>query len=299
MSGRNCFAGAGEPMIVRTPNWLGDCVMALESITGILLQSPGTALWCHPRVIGLFSFFFPGATLIPLGARVPRLDRLLLMTSSFRSALLGARTGIPKRTGYGRGIGNLLLTDVIPFNDDRGRHHGLDYETLATSVGCTPVALPRNEPSPGRHLAVFAGARYGSAKRWNGFPEVANLLKMPAVFYGTAQEEAGLSDMAELCGGRCETGLSLPDLAHRLLTARACVGNDSGGVHLAAALGVPTVAVFCSTSPFWTGPRGSRTVSVVTRAGCSPCFRRECRNGSFSCITGITPSDVAEAVASV
>lgn len=286
-------------MLVRTPNWLGDCVMALESIAGIIEKHRGTALWCHPGVMGLFSFFFPETALIPLGSRVPRFERLLLMTSSFHSALLGAGTGIRKRTGYSRGIGSVLLTDVIPSHDDRARHHSLAYETLAMAVGCVPLPVSRPEPAPGAHLAVFAGARYGSAKRWNGFPDAVNLLGMPAVFYGTGEEEAELNRVANLCGGKCETGLSLHDLAHRLLTARACVGNDSGGVHLAAALGVPTVAVFCSTSPFWTGPRGDRTASVVTKAGCSPCFRRECGTGSLSCTRDITAADVAEAVRNV
>ncbi|MFO7626753.1 MAG: glycosyltransferase family 9 protein [Candidatus Fermentibacteraceae bacterium] len=284
---------------MRTPNWLGDCVMALESIAGILKKHGGTALWCHPRVMGLFAFFFPETALIPLGARVPRFKRLLLMTSSFRSAYLGALTGIPERTGYSRGVGSVFLTDVIPFHDDRSRHHSLAYETLAMAVGCAPVPITRPIPAPEEHLAVFAGARYGSAKRWNGFPEAVNLLGMPSVFYGTGEEKAELARMANLCGGRCETGLSLPDLAHRLLTARACVGNDSGGVHLAAVLSVPTVAVFCSTSPFWTGPRGSRTGSVVTRAGCSPCFRRKCGSKNWSCTRDITPFDVAEAVRDV
>lgn len=299
MSGRNCFAGAGRPVLVRTPNWLGDCVMALESIAGILKENAGTALWCHPRVMGLFAFFFPGTPLIPLGAGVPRFERLLLMTSSFRSALLALRTGIPERTGFGRGIGNIFLTDVIPFHNDRSVHHTLDYETLAMAVGCAPVPVPCPAPAPGEHLAVFAGARYGSAKRWNGFPDAVGLLGMPAVFYGTDGEKDELTRMANLCGGRCETGLSLPDLARELLTARACVGNDSGGVHLAAVLSVPTVAVFCSTSPFWTGPRGRRTLAVVTKAGCSPCFRRKCLTGSWSCIRDITPADVAGAVRNV
>jgi|GEM_PF-5967807 len=286
-------------MLVRTPNWLGDCVMALESIAGILERHRGAALWCHPRVIDLFAFFFPETRLFPLGSRVPIFESLLLMTSSFRSALLGAETGIRRRAGYSRGAGSLFLTDVIPHRNDRTRHHSLDYETLAMAVGCPPVPVHRPKPSPGTHLAVFAGARYGGTKRWNGFPEAVTLLGMPAVFYGTKDEEADLTRMANLCGGECEAGLSLNDLAQRLLTARACVGNDSGGVHLAAALGVPTVAVFCSTSPFWTGPRGNRTGAVVTKARCSPCFRRECRTGDWSCTRDITPASVAGAVRNV
>lgn len=299
MSGRNCFAGAGEPVLVRTPNWLGDCVMALESIAGILAGRRGSSIWCHPRVLGLFSFFFPDTPLFPLGAGIPRSDSLLLMTSSFRSALDGALAGIRERTGYSRGPGNAFLTRAIPFANDRSRHHCLDYETLAKAAGCDPVPIPAPERSPDGHLAVFAGARYGNAKRWQGFPEAANMLGMPAVFYGTPEEEEELVRMAGRCGGRCSTGLSIPELARTLLTADACIGNDSGGVHLAAALGVPTVSVFCSTSPSWTAPRGGRTTALVTRADCSPCFRRNCRTGTWSCTRDITPADVEMAVRNV
>lgn len=286
-------------MVVRTPNWLGDCVMALESIAGVLAGHPGTALWCHPRVLGLFSLFFPDAALIPLGTAPPRSDRLLLMTSSFRSALTGAMAGIPVRTGYSRGPGNIFLTEVIPFRDDRSRHHCLDYEILAKAAGCAPMPLALPERKPDGHIAVFAGARYGSTKRWQGFPEAARLIGMPPVFYGTAEEEAELSGLAGRCGGMWKAGLTLPDLAGNLLRAGACMGNDSGGVHLAAALGVPTVAVFCSTSPDWTGPRGIRTASVVTRAECSPCFGRSCRKGTWSCTRTVQPADVAGAVRNV
>lgn len=275
--------------------------MAMESIAGIIEQNRHTVLWAHPRVAGLFGFFFPDTRVITVGNRIARngFERLLLMTSSFRSALLALRTGIRERTGFSGGIRDFMLTRVVPPPSSRLSHHSLDYEALAASVGCLPTRVKTPVAARGNHVAVFAGARYGGAKRWPGFGETASLLAMEAVFYGTEGERPALEDMAGACGGRVRTGLSIPELARELMGAKACMGNDSGGVHLAAALGVPTVAVFCSTSPSWTGPRGERVRCLVSGAPCSPCFNRSCRLKTNACLDDILPAAVAEAVRNV
>ena len=286
-------------MLVRTPNWLGDGIMAGESIAGIIRKHPDTHLWCHPRVEGLFRFLFPRTPLITLGEHLPkqRFEKLLLLTSSFRSAFLGLKAGIPERIGFKAEKRSFILTHAVEPEKGRLRHHSLDYEILADAVGCRaePLNLPHAR-KPGNHLAVFPGARYGAAKQWRGFPECAALLGMNAVFYGTATERELLRTIADRSGGGVEAGLAFPELAERLSEASVCIGNDSGGVHLAALLGVPTVAVFCSTSPEWTGPRGKRVVSLESGSDCSPCFRRTCTNGSYACVEGISPEDVVRAV---
>lgn len=285
-------------MLVRTPNWLGDCVMALESVAGVIDQGRGTTLWCHCRVRGLYEFFFPGTPLLTLGVPVPagRFSNLLLLTNSFRSGLLGFMSGVPERIGYRRGAGSLLLTRSLPGSECRDRHHSLGYENLVNAAGFRPVPVDVPPGSPDGHLAVFPGAMYGEAKRWPAFPEVVLMLGMRAVFYGAEREREALEHQAGRCGARVMAGLSIPDLARRLLRAGACLGNDSGGVHLAAALGIPTVAVFCSTNPSWTGPRGKRVRTVAAGAECSPCYRRSCPTGTYACTHDVTPEQVAEAV---
>ncbi len=210
----------------------------------------------------------------------------------------GAHGDTPEDRLRGRGR-SALLTVSLPSGESRLRHHSLHYEALAHAAGCDPARIPGSCSGAGDTLAVFPGAAYGGSKRWNAFPEAVRMAGIRAVFYGTAREKDSLKAMARECGGEAEWGLSIPDLALRLRRSRACLGNDSGGVHLAAALGVPTVAVFCSTSPAWTAPRGPRVRVVSAGAPCSPCFRRECPRGNPVCISGILPGTVAKEVLDV
>jgi len=90
--------------------------------------------------------------------------------------------------------------------------------------------------------------------------------------------------------------LDVADLTAVLRGAGVVVGNDSGPVHIAAAMGVPTVALFGSTSPAWTAPRGPRAAAVSIGVDCSPCFRRECPDGTTRCLGELTPEAVLETV---
>lgn len=292
------FSAEDGEMLVRTPNWLGDAVMALDSLSGIIHTRPDTHLWCHPRVEGLYRFFFPDTPLITLPDRVPKskFRTLLLMTSSFRSALAGFMTGIPERIGYSSQGRSPLLTEALNPHSGRRRHHCLDYQILADAVGARPRPVNPGERGEGDHLAVFPGARYGKAKVWKHYPEVVKMLGIRAVFYGTERERPMLEELARKSGAEAVPGLSIPGLAENLREASVCLGNDSGGVHLAAALGVPTVTLFCSTSPEWTAPRGTRTKVLASPSPCSPCFRRTCPDGSFRCTFDITAADAARAV---
>jgi heptosyltransferase-2 len=79
--------------------------------------------------------------------------------------------------------------------------------------------------------------------------------------------------------------------------AEVVVGNDSGPVHLSAALGVPTVSIFGSTSPEWTAPRGKRSKVVASEIKCSPCFKRECPIYDYAkCYDDISVERVFKAV---
>ena len=85
------------------------------------------------------------------------------------------------------------------------------------------------------------------------------------------------------------------DLISVLRGADLVVGNDSGPVHVSAAMGVPTVSIFGSTSPVWTSPQGPRTRIVTSEAECSPCFRKECPEGDTHCLQDIKVDDVFDA----
>ena len=89
---------------------------------------------------------------------------------------------------------------------------------------------------------------------------------------------------------------SLTQLVTSLRECRLLLTNDTGTMHLAAALGVPTVSIFGSTEPVLTGPLGEHHHLVRHHVPCSPCFRRECPFGHYDCMTGVTVERVEAAV---
>jgi lipopolysaccharide heptosyltransferase II len=89
---------------------------------------------------------------------------------------------------------------------------------------------------------------------------------------------------------------SLNELIARLKQCRLLLTNDTGTMHLAAALGVPTVSIFGSTCPVATGPLGPRHVVIRHQQPCAPCFDRECRYGHYDCMTKISVDEVSQAV---
>ncbi len=288
-------------LIVRTPNWLGDLVMSLPAISMLAAEYPDISLWSHPRVSGLIPVFFPSFqvyTKALTGGK--KFTRLLLMTNSFRSAFQGYLARIPERIGYRTDKRGLLLTRGINPPSDRCHHHSIDYENLALAAGASGkvVALePAVEQEGEPHMAYFAGARYGSAKMWPRFPELASRIYestgLPSLFYGSPEEERALRDLSSsVPNSEVRTNLTLSEMASHLLSAELTAGNDSGGVHVSAILGIPTVTVFGSTSPEWTAPMGKFTVTVKTERKCSPCFRSECPDGIPGCMNDISTDEV-------
>ncbi len=291
-------------LVVRTPNWLGDLVMSLPAISMLSKEYPGMSLWSHPRVSGLIPVFFPSTNVYTAGRlKGSEFSTLLLMTDSFRSAFAGLLSRIPQRIGYRTDMRGFLLTNAINPPSDRSHHHSADYDKLALAAGASgaPLALkPAVEPTGEPHTAYFAGARYGSAKMWPHFRELAHSIYentgLPSVFYGSPEEKQGLKEISSgVPLAEVRTDLTLSGLASCLLAAELAVGNDSGGVHLSAVLGIPTVTIFGSTSPRWTAPTGKFTAAVKTDRECSPCFKRECPEGIPGCLSDISTGEVLSA----
>ena len=291
-------------LVVRTPNWLGDLVMSLRAISMLSEEFPNMSVWSHPRVSGLIPVFFPSTDVYTAGRiKGKKFTTLLLMTDSLRSALQGFLSGIPHRVGYRTDMRGFLLTKGLNSPSDRSVHHSADYEKLALAAGASgkPVTLePAVEPEGEPHTAYFAGARYGSAKMWPRFRELAHRIYksrgLPSVFYGSPEEEPVLREISsDVPLAEIRTDLTLSGLASRLLTAELAVGNDSGGVHLSAVLGIPTLTIFGSTSPRWTAPTGKFTAVVKSDRECSPCFRRECPEGEPGCLLDISTEEVFSA----
>jgi heptosyltransferase-2 len=229
------------------------------------------------------------------------------------------RSGAARRIGYRHELREALFTESLPRAARGDLHLSREYLALGGGLGASETPVPVLPAPPGgvraaarllaetglgeRRFAVLGpGALYGPAKRWppERFVAVGAALRgagLAIAVCGSAAERAAAEGVAASIGegavalaGRTD----LPALAGVFARATGAVCNDSGLAHLAAAVGVVTVAVFGSTSSAWSAPLGPR-VRVVQRAPvCSPCFQRTCRVG-YACLGAVQVSDVLRA----
>jgi lipopolysaccharide heptosyltransferase II len=153
-----------------------------------------------------------------------------------------------------------------------------------------------------RTVGLCPGAEYGPAKRWPYFGEAARILaekyQLDWLIFGTAEERELAENVAQQIGSNA-TNLagktSLADLVRELQRCQVLLTNDTGTMHLAAHLGVPTVAIFGSTEPALTGPIGQGHLVIRHQVECSPCFLRTCPI-DFRCMERVKVADVVAAV---
>lgn len=322
-------------LVVVAPNWLGDAVMALPALADVRRASPSATITVAARagVAPLFTMV-PGVdAVVTLDARgrgwrdesaalrAQSFDVALLFPNSFHSALIAARAGIRARWGYAGQYRRPLLTRDVA--RPRDLHQAAFYQHLTQALGFAAGALePRLEVTAaalenargtlrasgwdGRAplVALAAGAAYGAAKRWPGasFAAAARTLAgdgiVPVLIGSGADVDAGSEVIAALGGARVVNLIGrtdLPALAAVLATVRSIVTNDSGAMHLAAALGVPVTAIFGPTDETATHPLGRAPVAILTHhVWCRPCLLRECPL-THACMRGVAPGAVANA----
>ena len=147
------------------------------------------------------------------------------------------------------------------------------------------------------------GAEYGPAKRWPHFGALAALLDRPVVLLGSGKEAALCEEIRAQAPERCRNlagKTSLLEAFALIAGAGHVVSNDSGLMHVAAAFGVPQVALFGSSSPLHTPPLSERAQVVWLKQDplylppldCAPCFQRECPLGHFRCLNDVSPQRV-------
>jgi heptosyltransferase II len=253
-----------------------------------------------------------------LGCRLAEADfqQAYVLPNSWKSALVPFFAKIPERIGYQGEARYVLLNrrrpkSALPRLVDR-------YAALAGGFN-TPTPEPRLTSTPEQQRAarealglsqdaapvVFCpGAEYGPAKRWpiHHYAALAKKLDKPVWIVGShkdapvGEEIAQLSADAalNLCGRT-----NLEQAIDLIAGARAVVSNDSGLMHVAAALDRPTVALYGSSSPGYTPPLSARATILSLGLDCSPCFKRECPLGppdTLRCLEDITPERVLAAL---
>lgn len=250
----------------------------------------------------------------------------ILLPNSLESALLVWLARIPRRIGYSRDGRGLLLTDRVapPAPGDIPRHERFYYLELLRRAGLMEDGQLRDEETRleaaaqarqaglerfqamgirGPVVGVSPGAAYGGAKRW--LPEyfaeaAAELAEGGTVAVFGSRSEACIAEvvLSRLRAARVDARnfAGQTTLAEFIDLAAACrvfLTNDSGAMHVAAALGVPTVAVFGATDPEATGPVGPAVRVVREPVECSPCLLRECPI-DHRCMTRVLPARVAQ-----
>jgi heptosyltransferase-2 len=293
---------------VLAPAWSAPLLARMPEVAGIVE---------NPFAHGQFDWTGRKA----LGRRLAKTDfaRAYVLPNSWKSALVPFFARIPQRTGYHGEARYFLLNDrhkldkaAMPRLVDR-------YASLAGPLD-GPTPNPRLTSTPEQQHAARAalglpqdvapiifcpGAEYGPAKRWPAahYAELAVKVSRggtPVWAIGSAKDAEIGAEIERLSEGAAQNLCGRTDLEHAIdliAGARAVVSNDSGLMHVAAALDRPLAAIYGSSSPAYTPPLSPHAKIVSLQLECSPCFQRKCPLGHLDCLHQLQPERVLAALA--
>ena len=311
-------------ILIRATNWVGDAVMCLPALRAIRARYPKAhiAILAKPAVADLYAGESSANEVIRYTAPSPRLvarelrprgfDCAILLQNAFEAAWIAWLARIPNRIGYDRDGRRWLLSRALPV-PKRGeipRHERFYYLELLRRAGLidrlpesSMIRLEKAGAPRAGVIGVSPGAAYGTAKRWlpERFAEAAGKLATARgasiALFGSAGERSVCEQIAQsLNGYRVTNHAGQTTLAQFIDLAGRCelfLSNDSGAMHIASALGVPTLAIFGATDDGATGPTGPKARVVRQQVECSPCLLRECPI-DHRCMTRVTADRVVK-----
>jgi len=318
-------------ILIRGSNWLGDAVMSVPAVRAIkrgridahvtiLTPAKLADVWKSVAEVDEVIGVEPGESVFAVARKLRQnFDVAILLPNSLRVALEAWLAGIPRRVGYPGHHRRALLNSVLaPRNNKKKqaeppRHQVHHYLALAEFVGAAigdavvvPTAPRRQHSSLGRKpvIALCPGAEYGPAKRWlpERFAEVVRSIYETTgcewKIMGVEKDRPIADAITAAAGVPCTDLVGQTTLAQLMDELRGCdllLTNDTGTMHLAVFLGVPTVSIFGSTEPRLTGPLGPSHRVLRHHVDCSPCFLRECPL-DFRCMRAIEAPEVVAAV---
>lgn len=334
-------AGARRRALVVAPQWIGDAVMCEPLLARLAARGERLSVAALPWVAPVFEAMPQVGEIVRMPFAHGRLDALArwqlagqfanrfdvayVLPNSFKSALIPWLARIPTRVGYQGEARWPLLNRRLP--NPPGRPPMVAFYGELAGDAAPLIASPRLHldaavvaqatrsvgVDPGGYWAFAPGAEYGPAKRWPAahFAALARSLYerhgQPVLLIGSASEVTLCREIATLAAlpeGGCRVvagATSLRDAMALIAASNGLVSNDSGLMHVAAAFGLPQVAVFGSTSPIHTPPLNSNArvlwLKDELQLDCAPCFDRVCRYGHTRCLTGVGPERVDAALA--
>lgn len=326
--------------LVIAPQWIGDAVMTEPLMRRLAARGErltvGALPWvapvyrAMPQVAEVIEFPFAHGGLQFKARRglarqiEGRFDVAYVLPNSLKSALLPFLASIPKRVGYLGEARVGLLTHrlknppkdkrppMVAFYSALSGEAGIeaDRPRLQVDAAQCDAVLARLGLARGAYYVFVPGAEYGPAKRWPAqrFAELAQQLDAPVLLLGAGKEASLGQDIVALAAGAdCRNlagATSLAEAFALIAAARCVISNDTGLMHVAAALDVPQVAIFGSSSPLHTPPLSARAQVLWLKndatyqppLDCAPCFQRECPLGHLRCLNDITVERVRQAL---
>lgn len=328
------LTGSDKPRtLVVAPNWVGDTIMALPVLEALAGAQRALHVLARPHLESLLDLVPSVTAVIRRGEDAETIELIreshcreaFILPNSFRSAWLPYRAGLAARYGYRGSLRRWLLSPAVR-PPERRDHQVEDYEELLAAAGILPPeewhphlqtdeaartagrdALERGgvQKAGGPLIGIFPGAEFGPSKRWpwQRFAELTHLLRRrmrdarllllagPKEVWSTVRIHEASGKLVPVLGA----DLDLGQLAGLLECLDLLITNDSGPMHMAAALGVPCVSIFGPTDPRRTRPYGDAHEVLYTDRWCSPCFRKRCPLLHQKCMKDIEVDLVADA----
>ena len=286
-----------------------------------------------PDIDRIFLFREPGihqgiSGKVKLAAELKRegFEVAIYLQNAIEAAIIGWLAGIPVRAGFDSDCRGFLLTHPVHRTKEIRAVYQVDYYLeMVKSLGCVPVPKEARlekslvaakaasslelygVPADSVLIGLAPGAMYGPAKRW--FPErfgaVAKKLQesfaAKVMIFGSKGDLETAQQVQDAMGGSAINIVGQTGLDEAIALISRCslfITNDSGLMHVAGALNVPTLAIYGSTNPVTTPPPGENSVIIRKEVSCSPCLKKVCPT-DFRCMELIGTDDVYEAARSI
>jgi len=306
---RNTFPNARISILVKP--WVAEIYHLCNAVDEVIpFQSPGV----HSGIAGKIR--------LAKELKAKSFDMAILLQNAIEAAIISRLAGIPVRAGYNSDGRGLLLTHSVQRTEAIRKVRQIEYYLeMVKALGCQS-AEANVHLKPGKEyeivserlcdqhgisgdtflIGIAPGAAYGPAKRW--FPErfaaVANRLiddfSAQAILFGSSEDRKSTDAVQHNVSHKLINLAGKTNLKEAIAVIARCnlfISNDSGLMHVAGALNIPTVAIFGSTNPLTTSPVGDKSIVIYKGASCSPCLKETCPT-DFRCMEMISAEEVYE-----